>query len=275
MSFLDAYKLPDNPFAPQQSGRAPRPSFTPPPPPGIDLSAPSLPPPEIPKETDAEYFAKLLASLGGEEPDRDMIWSALAKAERTMRSLPPLPEGYGRPEAPWGSSPSMTPTEGPDTGAPNPNAGGAPAGYFKRLAIPESGGDATARNKTTGAGGLFQILPTTWQGIMKAAPHLGLTTSGLYDPSPDGVAQQQRAADHYTSESMRRLVPALGRQPTMGELYALHFLGHGGGMSLLNGLDKPVGEVVSAAAIEANPWLKSYTKKPARTLLSRLEAMMG
>ncbi len=70
-------------------------------------------------------------------------------------------------------------------------------------------------------------------------------------------------------------MPALKRQPTMGELYALHFLGHGGGMNLLQNLDRPVEDVVSPAAINANPWLKQYVGLPARKLLGRLEKMMG
>lgn len=270
---LDAYKLPTNPFAPREGGQGrPRQGGA-----ALPEPEPYVPPKpvavELPRELGAADLSQLLKSLVPEQTDDDTIMNAVARAEQAMRALPPLPGGYRA--GPPSRGPAMTPTEGPDTGEENPNAGGAPVGYFKRLVGPESGGDATARNKVTGAGGLFQFLPSTWQGIMKAAPHLGLTAGGLYDPSPAGVAQQQRAADHYTSESMRRLVPALGRQPTMGELYALHFLGHSGGMALLQNLDRPVSEVVSGAAVEANPWLRSYTKKPARALLGRLEEMMG
>lgn len=234
------------------------------------------PPPALPEEQD--IGAMVAELVKPKKSDDGGVADALARADAAMRDMPDLPESV---RGAYGAGPSprrqaMTPTEGPDTGEENPNAyTSAPSGYFKKLVGPESGGDPSIRNKTTGAGGLFQFLPSTWQSIMKAAPHLGLTPEGFYDPSPAGQAQQQRAADHYTTESMRRLVPALGRQPTMGELYALHFLGHSGGMALLQGLDKPVSEVVSGAAIEANPWLKDYTKKPARALLGRLEDMMG
>lgn len=278
MTFLDSYRLPGNPFAPQQRPPQPRqqmPQASPMPRP-VELPAYQAP---AEPDTSISDLGRMVAKLGGPDPDDGTIMNALERAERAMRALPRLPaDDYSARYTP---SPSprraaMSPTEGPDTGEENPNAGGsAPGGYFKKLVGPESGGNPSIRNKTTGAGGLFQFLPSTWQSIMKQAPHLGLTAEGFYDPSPEGVAQQERGVRYYTDESMRRLVPMLGRQPTMGELYALHFLGHGGGMQLLQGLDRPTEEVVSPAAIAANPWLKEYTKKPAAALLRRLEAMMG
>ncbi len=281
--FLSRYGLIADPFAPQQY-QMPRRSMMQP----VErLLPPDLRMPQM-RESQEERQPSLgdLVAMGSRIFGDDTSFEDILRdADRARRSIPELPQSppevirntsipYDAQAVYRPSRTAMSPTEGPDTGDVNPNAG-APRGYFTRLQGPESGGDAGIRNPVTGAGGLYQFLPSTWQGIMREAPHLGLTETGFYDKSPEGRAQQERAIRHYTDQSLRALANAGRTQPTMGELYALHFLGQQGGMTLLQGLDRPVAETVSPAAVKSNPWLKSYLDKPGRALLRRFDEMMG
>ena len=153
-------------------------------------------------------------------------------------------EASGRPR-------TYGPTEAPDTG--EIDTSGLPAGYFARNRQFESGNDPRARNPITGASGSYQFLPSTWRGLMKEAPDLGLTEEGIMDD-----AQQDKAMRYYTGKSASILKPLLGRAPTGGELYLAHLLGHSGGPSVIRGADRPLAETVDPRAIAANPWLKNY-----------------
>lgn len=144
-----------------------------------------------------------------------------------------------------------SPTEAPDTG--EVDTSDLPTGYFARNRQFESGGNPRARNPITGASGDYQFLPSTWRGLMKEAPHLGLTEDGIFDSK-----QQDAAMKYYTGKSASILRPMLGRAPTDGELYLAHLLGHAGGPAVIRGADRPLSEIVDPRAISANPWLKNY-----------------
>lgn len=144
-----------------------------------------------------------------------------------------------------------SPLDAPDTGEIDTT--GVPANYFERNRGAESGGNDRAVNQITQASGRYQFLPATWRGIMKEAPHLGLTEEGIFDP-----AQQDAAMRYYTSKSVSALKPMLGRDPTGGELYALHLLGHAGGANLIANAGKALPDLISQDAIRANPWLKQF-----------------
>ena len=144
-----------------------------------------------------------------------------------------------------------SPMDAPDTGEIDTRD--LPEGYFARNRQFESGGNSKARNPITGASGSYQFLPSTWRGLMKEAPHLGLTEEGILDDK-----QQDAAMRYYTGKSAAILRPLLGRAPTGGELYLAHLLGHSGGPAVIRGADRPLSEIVDSRAIEANPWLKNY-----------------
>lgn len=144
-----------------------------------------------------------------------------------------------------------SPTEAPDTGEVDTSS--LPTGYFARNRQFESGNNPNARNPITGASGSYQFLPSTWRGLMKEAPHLGLTEDGIFDDK-----QQDAAMRYYTGKSASILRPLLGRAPTGGELYLAHLLGHAGGPAVIRGADRPLPETVDPRAIAANPWLKNY-----------------
>lgn len=140
--------------------------------------------------------------------------------------------------------------------------------YMLRNRAFESGNNRRARNAGSGASGLYQFLPSTWEGIRKEAPELGLTSEGIFDED-----QQNKAMHHYTKKSDAVLRPVLGRAPTGGELYALHLLGHSGGSHMVQNLDKPLTETVSRAAMDGNPWM--YKFKTGQELINYFNKRFG
>jgi hypothetical protein len=132
----------------------------------------------------------------------------------------------------------------------------------------ESSNDPRAVNKLTGASGLFQFMPGTWQSLMKEAPRLGLTADGIFDEK-----QQHMAMKYYTAKSAGILKPILGRAPTGGELYAAHLLGHSGGPNVIKNIDAPITETIGKAARDANPWINNY--KTGRDFIAALNKQFG
>ena len=161
--------------------------------------------------------------------------------------------------------------QAPEATTAKPPPGGEPADmddYMKRNARFESGGNENAVNQGSGATGLFQFLPSTWNWIAKAAPDLGLTPEGMKDRT-----QQIKAMRYYTDKSVKTLEPILGRKPTGGELYLLHLLGHSGGPAVLSKLDAPLTETISEGARRGNPFLKQY--ETGRELIAGLNQRFG
>lgn len=229
---------------------------------------PQMEPPKIPAPEDWSGFTQ--PRQGG---SRSEVEQAVARADEVLKRLRQYEVPFPREPAPANvpmRRNAMTPTAGPDTGEENPNDNSTPAGYFRALRGSESTNNPGATNPITKAAGLYQIQPSTFAWLAKENPNAGLDPAKIYDPD-----QQERAVRLYTDKSMRQLVPALGRMPTSGELYALHFFGHTGGMQFLGGLDRPAKDVIRPADFAANPWLYKYADKPASLLLNQLNKMMG
>jgi hypothetical protein len=89
---------------------------------------------------------------------------------------------------------AAAPTMDPATPTPSPAApvsGGAAPGSFQACVIAaESGGNAQAVNPTSGAGGLYQFLPSTWAAL----GHSGL-------PENASVAEQNQAFQQQYAQS--------------------------------------------------------------------------
>lgn len=133
--------------------------------------------------------------------------------------------------------------------------------YRSGIRTSESSGDDSAVNTTTNATGRYQFLPTTAQALMP-----GLNPADLKKPEI-----QEQLMKLYTDISTKTLEPLLGRKPTAGELYMLHFLGHAGGPHVLKNLDAPITETIGADARAANQkFLAPY--KTGRELLAGLDA---
>lgn len=172
---------------------------------------------------------------------------------------------------------AMTPMEGPDTGAPNPNAAGAgaPPGYFVQLRGPEgTKNNYNAVNPTSFAAGPYQFLPGTWQDMMNRAPQLGLTWDGFSNPSqhPD---QHDAAIRYFTDQNIGSFTQKFGRSPNMGELYAMHLLGGNGGMSVLSNPTQRLGDLVTPNVISSNPWMRDYVDRPASDFVNYLNNWMN
>ena len=104
---------------------------------------------------------------------------------------------------------------------------GPGAGYAQRVAGQESGGDPRATNPHSGAGGLYQFMPQTWEAARRAIP-------GLPARPQDATPEQQGAAERwYTQTNIAALTNQLGRTPTGGEARLAHFVGAGAAPTFL------------------------------------------
>lgn len=153
---------------------------------------------------------------------------------------PPQPLAALDPNAVPASNPQNPPTVG--------DRASQLSAYTGSVAARESSGNPNAVNPTSGATGLYQFLPSTWQDLMQRHPELGLTPEGIKDP-----AQQQKAFPVFTAENAKTLA-ASGVQPNPTSLYAAHLLGGGGASKVLSQPDAtPLSAVVDPAALQANP----------------------
>lgn len=126
-------------------------------------------------------------------------------------------------------------------GLPQGGPGGMPAAPARLPPMPtgngdwaslmiaaESGGDPSAVNAASGATGLGQFLPATWNSMVDQHPELGLTYEDIGNPDAQRIMIGQAQAD-YTAA----LTPALGREPNNADLYMAHFFGPGAAEAVL------------------------------------------
>lgn len=102
----------------------------------------------------------------------------------------------------------------------------------------ESRGRGDAQNPGSSAGGVLQFTDGT-------AAHYGLTNRFDVGQSADAGARLLR-------DNRAAMVKALGREPTVGELYLAHQQGAGGASKLLANLDAKAADIVGAAAVTQN-----------------------
>ncbi|MFC3692051.1 lytic transglycosylase domain-containing protein [Chenggangzhangella methanolivorans] len=132
-------------------------------------------------------------------------------------------------------------------------ATGAGFDYLLRTATRESSLNATAKNPSSSARGLFQFIDSTWLEVMKEeGPGLGMgaaagdiakTASGRYvvaDPARraeilamrDDPQASALLGAAFTRRNAQAFENGLGRAPSEGELYAAHFMGAQGAIEL-------------------------------------------
>jgi len=127
-------------------------------------------------------------------------------------------------------------------------------GYYAALRSAESSGNDAAANPNSSATGRYQFTKGTWDGLMTTHPELGLTPTGITDPS-----QQERAVRVLTAQNAKSL-SAAGIPVNPGNLYAAHFLGAGGAGNVLTKPDNtPMSALVSPEVVQANPQLANMT----------------
>jgi len=136
---------------------------------------------------------------------------------------------------------------------------GLPSGFLNTMAIIESGGNPSAQNDSSSAGGLFQQIDSN-------AAQYGV--SNRFDP-----VQSTEGAVAFAQDNTVYLASRIGREPTGAELYLAHQQGPGGAASLLANPDKLAVDIVGADAVKlnggsldmtaqefANIWINKYNK---------------
>lgn len=123
-------------------------------------------------------------------------------------------------------------------------ADGGPAwleGYLLRAATIESaGGRKKVNPENPGVGG-------TWQIDVDTAPDLGLSAEDRFDDEKSAAGVAKMALRDF-----KMLQEALGRDPTMGELYLAHQQGIGAAPKLLANPDAKAADVVGLNAVRQN-----------------------
>ena len=187
--------------------------------------------------------AQVFEGLGnqlGQIADKAVAASSYLAAQKEAEA------GIGIPEVTFKLKPGAVAAAGGTKAAAAP---GAPAqsGYYERLAHIESGGNPNARNKDSGAAGLYQFVPST-------ARQYGLKNP--YDP-----AQAHAAVVRLTEDNRATLSNALGRPPSDGELYLAHQQGAGGAIKLLRNPDTSAAAIVGEKAVTQNGGTAGMTAK--------------
>jgi hypothetical protein len=147
---------------------------------------------------------------------------------------------------------------------------GLPPGFLNKVALIESGGNPSADNPTSSAGGLFQQIDSN-------AAAYGV--SDKYDP-----VQSTEGAVRFAVENKNYLTGVLGRAPTGGELYLAHQQGPGGAARLLANPEAKAVDIVGMDAINlnggnadmtagefANIWISKYNGSRGQTSVASSE----
>jgi len=137
-------------------------------------------------------------------------------------------------------------------GVPGGAAGRAPSSadmttYMRTVAMLESGGDPRAKNSRSSAGGLFQFLESSYEGVT------GRKGSGAerFDP-----AKSTEAMAKFSQDQKSQMEKNLGRGVSGADLYMGHFLGAGGATKFLGAKDRDPTQSAAKfdpAAAKANP----------------------
>jgi hypothetical protein len=134
-------------------------------------------------------------------------------------------------------------------------------GILDQIINAESGGDPNARNPRSSATGAGQFINSTWLAtVAKHRPDLvegkspGEILAMRSNPELSKQMTEAYAADN------GQILTGAGVPVTPGTTYLAHFAGPQGAVSLLKASpDSPVGDVLGAKAVEANPFLKNMT----------------
>jgi hypothetical protein len=136
--------------------------------------------------------------------------------------------------------------------------------YLDNTIRRESGGDPTATNPRSSAGGVGQFIDSTWlDQIRQARPDLAAGRSSgellAMKTDPQYADLQRDVMRNFTQQNANTL-KASGFDVNPGNLYLAHFAGPGGATSIL-GSDPstPIERVMGASAIRANPFLAGKT----------------
>lgn len=148
-----------------------------------------------------------------------------------------------------------------------------PREQFKaKVASAESGGNDLAANPNSSALGRYQFVAPTWLRYYEQRfGRQGLSDEAILAKRGDPQLQEQLMNDMVADNvaALRRL----GAPETAGNLYLMHFAGQGGAGKILRAApDTPIEQLLSKAAIDANPFLRG---KSAADVIEWAHARMG
>lgn len=148
-----------------------------------------------------------------------------------------------------------------------------PREQFKaKVAGAESGGNDLAANPNSSALGRYQFVAPTWlRYYTQRFGRQGLSDEAILAKRADPALQEQLMNDMVADNAaaLRRL----GAPETAGNLYLMHFAGQGGAGKILRAApDTPIEQLLSKAAIDANPFLRG---KSAADVIEWAHAKMG
>jgi hypothetical protein len=102
------------------------------------------------------------------------------------------------------------------------------------LAGSESSFRPGVKASTSNAVGLFQFIPSTWKWLVKKVfPELGYSLQDREDPEKAATV-----AAMYLGRLIRTLKTALGKEPSIGEVYLAYFLGPTGAIKFIRAMNK-------------------------------------
>lgn len=132
-------------------------------------------------------------------------------------------------------------------------------GLIDSIVGAESGGNANATNPNSSATGTGQFLSSTWlDTLAKHRPDLTGSPDELLALRNDpNLSKEMTAA--YASDNQAILSKA-GVPVTPGTTYLAHFAGPGGAVKVLQAdPNAPVGDILGASVVKANPFLSGMT----------------
>lgn len=125
---------------------------------------------------------------------------------------------------------------------------GVDAAILLAMAKQESGFNPTAKANSTSAKGLFQFLDSTWNDMIKKyGKEYPQLLAGPYDSLASAIAGALYVKENST------ILQRAGIQVNGTSLYALHFLGPGGGPKLLRSDENALAASILPEAAKANP----------------------
>ena len=124
------------------------------------------------------------------------------------------------------------------------------------IAYKESRFNPEAYNRRSGAQGLYQFIGSTWRYmVVTYGDAYGLTLDGRTDPYMAAIG-----AGLLVKEYRIRLQRVLGRKVDNKEIYLAYFAGPSRAIAMIRADDgTPIEDVLSGAAIRANPNLEGLT----------------